>query len=98
MNTELPKKLQIWETQRRKGPLRYVLIKSSLVFGLGMCMWMTLIDYFKGEAITLDSILEHAFLGALLGFIGGAITWARSENSYREYLKKQNMKTSRTSG
>ena len=85
---ELPKKHRIWKKERNKGPLRYVLIYWVLPGGVIVCLLKTLYDYFTGEAITFDSILEYAFLGILWSIIGGAITWARSENRYQTYLKQ----------
>ena len=85
---DLPKKHQRWEKQRSQGPCKFIFLRWTLFWGLGMCTGTSLFDYFDGETITLDHIAALFFLYCLGGAIIGAITWLTSEDSYQKYLSE----------
>jgi hypothetical protein len=74
-----------WEAARAKGPLRYVLTRGVLAWGVPMGAFLTLYEYFAtGLSFEAHEVAVRCFVFVLGGVLYGAIDWKLTESRYRK--------------
>ena len=90
MNSEMPRDLQRWETVRRKGRPRFILVTGVLAYGGSMFVIMTFfVNRHPDRPLTAPMIAIAAVIWALGGAAFGLIMWKINEGRYQKFLAKQ---------
>jgi len=79
--------IEVWERDRERGSMRYVVRTGVLGFGGGMFI-MNLMTR-PPAVFTVFGLLARAAIWGTSGFMFGALLWLVNERRYRKHLSSQ---------
>ncbi len=89
MKVEMPSDLKKWETKRRLGRTKFILVYGILYWAIPACIAATLIRvYLMGEKFNFNvaSVSITVAVWALAGVFFGWQMWRRVETRYQDFL------------
>lgn len=90
-DVEIPADLRRWPVTRKKGKLRYIVVRGVLAWGLPMFVAMTFfVGRHNGRPLTPALVAVAFVVFTLLGGAGFGISmWLTSEWRYRSFLARK---------
>ena len=87
------RRLQAWESTRKKGRSHFIWVRGVLCFGLTMAIVMTLFHSFRydeGNRLIdgLVDLMVYLMVFPIVGYIWGSLVWKITERKYQEAKKK----------
>ncbi len=84
MQQEVPKTLRKWEKTRRKGLLRFILVRGVISFAVFMFLWAWFFTRGERPSTWFEAVRIY-LAAAAVGFIWATLVWILMEEKYAKY-------------